>query len=83
MQNPNMIYVYVLRCGDGTIYIGQTQDVEERLKRHRDGKVSWTMSRLPVELLRTWEFASRVEARAHEKKLKTGYGREWIKRNLF
>ena len=45
-------YVYVLRCGDGTLYTGVTTDVQARLKTHRSGKgAKYTRGRLPLELV--------------------------------
>ncbi len=42
--------VYILRCGDGTLYTGATVDVEARLSRHAAGKgARYTRARLPVE----------------------------------
>lgn len=52
-----MYYVYILRCGDGSLYTGSTNDVERRLAVHRSGKgAKYTRSRLPVELVyqETW-----------------------------
>ena len=45
-------YVYLLRCSDGTLYTGYTDDVERRLAVHQSGKgAKYTRSRLPVELV--------------------------------
>jgi len=45
-------WVYILKCGDGTLYTGITNDLERRLKRHRDGTAArYTRSRLPVRLV--------------------------------
>lgn len=45
-------YVYILRCGDGTLYTGSTNDVQRRLEVHRSGRgAKYTRSRLPVELV--------------------------------
>jgi predicted GIY-YIG superfamily endonuclease len=77
-----MFTVYVLRCSDGSLYIGQTEDTGRRLEHHRSGKVRWTRSRLPVELVHSEEFPTRAEAVRREKILKTGYGRQWLKRKL-
>ncbi len=45
-------YVYVLRCGDGSLYTGYTDDVERRLAVHQSGKGGkYTRSHLPVELV--------------------------------
>ena len=44
-------FVYILRCGDGSLYTGCTDDVQRRLAVHRSGKgAKYTRSRLPVEL---------------------------------
>ena len=45
-----MNWVYILRCGDGTLYTGWTNDLEKRLKAHAAGRgAKYTRSRLPVE----------------------------------
>ena len=45
-------YLYILRCGDGTLYTGITTDVEKRLETHRAGKgAKYTRGRLPLELV--------------------------------
>jgi len=44
--------VYILRCRDGTLYTGATNDLVRRLARHAAGKgARYTRSRLPVELV--------------------------------
>ena len=45
-------YLYILRCGDGTLYTGITNDVEKRLAAHRAGKgAKYTRGRGPLELV--------------------------------
>lgn len=45
-------YLYILRCGDGTLYTGITTDVEARLEMHRSGKgAKYTRGRGPLELV--------------------------------
>ena len=45
-------WVYLLRCGDGSLYTGIARDVERRLAEHRSGKgARYTRSHLPVELV--------------------------------
>ena len=47
-------YVYILRCGDGTLYTGITTDVQRRLQMHRSGKgAKYTRCRQPLELVYT------------------------------
>ena len=44
--------VYILRCGDGTLYTGCTNDLPRRLQAHQSGRgAKYTRSRLPVELV--------------------------------
>lgn len=53
--------VYILRCGDGSLYTGATNDVQARLERHGRGKgAAYTRSRLPVELV----FCERAQDRS-------------------
>ena len=43
-------YVYILRCGDDTLYTGVTDDVEKRIAAHRAGKgAKYTRGRGPLE----------------------------------
>ena len=45
-------FLYVLKCGDGTLYTGITNDMQRRLRQHNDGSASrYTRSRLPVKLV--------------------------------
>ena len=45
-------YLYILRCGDDTLYTGITTDVEKRLEAHRSGKgAKYTRGREPLELV--------------------------------
>ncbi|MBQ8236884.1 MAG: GIY-YIG nuclease family protein [Oscillospiraceae bacterium] len=47
-----MWYLYILRCGDGTLYTGITTDVEKRLEAHRVGKgAKYTRGRGPLEVV--------------------------------
>ena len=47
-----MYVVYMLRCRDGSLYTGCTNDLARRLKAHQSGKgAKYTRSRLPVELV--------------------------------
>lgn len=44
--------VYILRCGDGSLYTGITTDVEKRLEMHRSGKgAKYTRGRGPLEVV--------------------------------
>ena len=64
-----MAFLYILRCGDGSLYTGITLDLERRLAQHQAGKASrYTRSRLPVTLawrreVESWSAALREEMR--------------------
>ena len=67
---PGMPYVYMLRCGDGSYYVGSTWDLDRRLWQHSTGLGSkYTGSRLPVELVFAAEFDRIDEAYALEKRI--------------
>jgi putative endonuclease len=64
-------WVYVLRCADGTLYTGWTNDLDRRLARHQAGKASrYTASRLPVQLAWSAEHPGRSEAMREEARIK-------------
>src|SRR3982074_2469605 len=64
-------WVYLLRCGDGSLYTGWTSDLERRLARHRAGRASrYTASRLPVELAHGMSMPDRTAARREEARIK-------------
>ena len=66
-----MWFVYILRCSDGSLYIGETNDVDARVSRHNDGRgSSFTASRRPVHVVFTETYDSRDEALARERQLK-------------
>ena len=66
-----MNVVYILRCGDGSLYTGWTNDLERRVKMHAQGKGGkYTRSHLPVELVYTEEFETSHDARSREVMIK-------------
>jgi putative endonuclease len=77
-----MFYTYVLRCGDGDLYIGSTGDLRRRIDEHQAGRVTATASRLPVALEYYEACLSEGRALLREKQLKTGFGRAYLKRRL-
>ena len=78
-----MFYVYVLQSlMDQHLYVGMASNLEERIKRHNAGYERATKNRIPFKLLHSEVFGTRVEARNREKYLKSGFGRELIKKLL-
>jgi len=63
--------VYILRCADGTLYCGMTNNIVRRLKVHRSGKgAKYTRGRLPVILEAYRSVESKSEALKLEHKVK-------------
>ena len=63
--------VYILECGDGTLYTGITDDLERRLRAHAGGKgAKYTRGRGPLELVYREECGSHSEALKRELRIK-------------
>lgn len=64
-------HVYILRCGDGSLYTGISNDVGERVKKHNAGKgAAYTRSHLPVELVWKEKVKSESAAKKREAQIK-------------
>lgn len=64
-------YTYLLRCSDGTLYCGWTDNIEKRLAAHNSGKASkYTRSRFPVKLVYFETFDTKQEAMSREARIK-------------
>lgn len=64
-------HVYVLRCGDGSLYTGATNDLPRRVLRHARGQGGrYTRSRLPVVLVHAERAADRGAALRREAAVK-------------
>lgn len=60
-------YLYILRCGDGSLYTGISPDVSARLEAHRQGRgAKYTRSRGPLKLVYTEECGSHSQALKRE-----------------
>ena len=77
-----MHYVYILKCVDGDLYIGCTENIDERIERHNRGYVPATKPRLPIELISYIALPEKYVAFELEKYLKSGSGRAFIKKHL-
>jgi len=78
-----MAYCYVLRCKkDYSYYIGSTKNIVIRLRTHQRGKVKYTKSRLPIELIFLKEFPNYAEALKFEKRVKSWKKRKSIEKML-
>lgn len=55
--------LYVLRCGDGSLYCGITNDLKKRVAAHRAGKgARYTRGRGPLALRRSWPMKNKSQA---------------------
>jgi putative endonuclease len=73
MVSPDLMrwFVYILRCGDGTLYAGMTNDLEKRLEAHRCGKgARYTRGRGPLEVVHVERKRTRSAALKREAALK-------------
>jgi len=81
MKN-NTWTVYILKCVDESFYVGCTNNLEDRYKRHSKGQVISTKNRLPVEIMTYVVFKDKYKAYKFEKYLKTGSGRAFLYKRL-
>jgi len=65
------VSAYLVRSKkNGSIYIGCTQNLQKRLKEHKEGKIYSTKRLLPVELVYVEAYKSKKDAFEREKRLK-------------
>jgi predicted GIY-YIG superfamily endonuclease len=77
-----MYYIYILKCSDNKPYTGCTNELKNRIKRHNDGYVPATKSRLPIQLVNYIAFEDKYNAFEFEKYLKSGSGRAFMKKHF-
>ena len=66
-----MAWVYILRCADGSLYVGHTSDLDSRERTHNDGRGgSYTAARRPVRVFFAEPASSLDAARRRERQLK-------------
>ena len=66
-----MCWIYILRCADGVLYIGLTDDLDERMRRHHEGRGGrFTLTRRPVTLVYSEAWPTLLSARTREQQLK-------------
>jgi predicted GIY-YIG superfamily endonuclease len=64
-------FVYILRCADDALYVGETSDLALRLQKHQDGTASrFTVRRRPVVMVYAEEYGSQKQALTRERQLK-------------
>ncbi len=65
-------HLYILRCGDDTLYTGITTDIDRRLKQHHDGTgAKYTKNRAPFQLVYQESYPCRSSASKREYQIKS------------
>jgi len=78
-----LFYTYVLKSEqDNKLYIGWTNDLQNRLKEHNAGRVTATKNRRPLALEYFEACKDKKKAIAREKYFKTGFGRNFLKNRI-
>lgn len=73
-------YTYMVKCRDGSLYTGWTNELEKRMRCHNEGKgARYTKSRLPVRLVYYEVFDTRQEAMKREYAIKRLKRRDKLK----
>lgn len=71
LKNKNVNYVYILKCGDNTLYTGWTNDLEARILAHNEGRgAKYTRGRGPCNLVYYETFKSKSDALKREYAIK-------------
>ncbi|MCE3227988.1 MAG: hypothetical protein K0S32_2539 [Bacteroidetes bacterium] len=78
-----MWIVYILKCIDGTYYVGCTGNINDRIARHERGEVSYTSTRLPFQIVHQSVFYDKYKAFEFENYLKSGSGRAFAIKRLY
>jgi len=72
LKEAGRYFVYLLECSDTSYYIGSTNHLEQRVKKHNDGQgAKYTRTRLPVRLVYHEICKDKSEALRREHQLKT------------
>lgn len=74
--------MYVLRCVDDSYYAGSTRNIIKRLQEHSQGKVKYTKSKLPIQLIFLKYFNNYRNAFEFEKRVKSWKKRKSIEKML-
>ncbi|MBI9036064.1 MAG: GIY-YIG nuclease family protein [Bacteroidales bacterium] len=76
-----MFYVYAIKSlKRNYIYVGLTQNIQDRINRHNHGYEKTTKPYAPFKLIYSEECSDRAFARQREKYLKSGVGKEFLRK---
>lgn len=66
-----MNYIYILKCSDGTLYTGYTNNIKRRIEAHNSGKgAKYTRGRRPVKLVYFEQYTTKQDALRREYEIK-------------
>lgn len=82
MSTSQFYHVYIVKCSDDSYYTGYTANLESRMERHQSGKVHYTSTRLPVELVFYCSFVDKYKALKFERYLKAGSGKAFAQKRF-
>ena len=77
-----MYFVYILKLRNGQFYVGFTNNLLERVRKHKIGRINYTRKYLPVKLVFYAAFSSKSKAIRFEKYLKTSSGNAFRNKRL-
>ncbi|WKZ59392.1 MAG: GIY-YIG nuclease family protein [Cyclobacteriaceae bacterium] len=78
-----MFFVYALKSvSKNYIYVGLTSDLQSRIERHNRGYERTTKPYAPFRLIHSESFPDRISARRREKFLKSGQGKDYLRKLL-
>ncbi len=76
-------YIYILfSLKDYKFYIGYSVNLKQRLLEHSKGEVASTKNRRPLKLIHYEYFIDKADAKSREVFLKSGFGRDQLKKSL-
>ena len=66
-----MWFVYIIKCKDGSLYTGYTNDLESRLEKHKIGKgAKYTRSHIPEKIVFFEKHSKKIIALRREREIK-------------
>lgn len=74
--------MYLRSEKDGKLYVGWTDDLRKRFKKHNAGKVTATQDRRPLKVVYYEACLDEDKAIKREKYFKTGFGRRFLKARI-
>jgi predicted GIY-YIG superfamily endonuclease len=82
MKDFHYVYIITSKSSLNRFYVGQTDNIEERIKKHNSGNVPHTSKYIPWEYETVIAFKSKSKAIAFEKYLKTHSGRAFSEKHF-